>query len=456
MRSVQHLQTGHYVDEVGHVIICTYVDFRDPTDRCPITSLSKASSKPHAIPGARTVRLSKPCRFVAHGEGPLGCLEQRPEPANTAGGMRTSGRAVNTSAPVPPAGDAMKLDDECLYARNVWIYCTFMEAENPSMRAAWREAMPRKYAAVSTIREPREFARALGAMAAQQVGPHGRVVVMRRTVESEAPLTVHRSQVVYHGPVIYSRTPRQRLDRASSVREFALLLVFMKHAQYRAQREYRFAVWAEDEPRQDWVELEVSAALLKAVQKQRQEPDRKVVLSAGATGSPARREAQEYAAFKARAEIEARPGRTTRTTPTSAAQRFDLRPFTGLTSELSVPCATPYELHPTVAGCRESIAAAYWHAEPIMDFLCSTFGDGTAGVRVTEDSFIVVTVEIPEDDEFELEIAIGPDGTCACRLSRGGRHIASVAPDAWTFMLMLRDRLADIGQDGLSSDTRVR
>ena len=39
------------------------------------------------------------------------------------------------------------------------------------------------------------------------------------------------------------RTPFRWLERASSVLEFALLLVFMKHAAHRVQREYRFAVW---------------------------------------------------------------------------------------------------------------------------------------------------------------------------------------------------------------------
>ena len=89
--------------------------------------------------------------------------------------------------------------------------------------------MPASRNAVSPIRRPQEFARALGAMVAEQAGPRGRIVVLRSAV--------------------YEDDPVRRLERASS--ELSLLLVFLKDAARRAQREYRFAVWAEDEPVED-------------------------------------------------------------------------------------------------------------------------------------------------------------------------------------------------------------
>ena len=51
-----------------------------------------------------------------------------------------------------------------------------------------------------------------------------------------------------------------------------LLLVFLKDAAHRGQREYRFAVWAENEPQEERVDLEVSPALVDAMWKPRQEP----------------------------------------------------------------------------------------------------------------------------------------------------------------------------------------
>ena len=102
--------------------------------------------------------------------------------------------------------------------------------------------MPGQYDAVYPIHRPREFARALGAMAAEQVGPRGRTVTLRSAVDGRVFRTAHRSQTVYHGPVVYADDPYRRLESASSALEFALLLVFMKPAAHRAQREYRFAV----------------------------------------------------------------------------------------------------------------------------------------------------------------------------------------------------------------------
>ena len=128
---------------------------------------------------------------------------------------------------------------------NAWIYCACMEPETEEERAAWRKAMPLKSVA-ATIRRPREFARALGGMVAEQVGPRGRIVLLKNTLDGHVSCTAHKSQPVYHGPVVYSEEPDKRLERASSELELMLLRIFMKHAAHRAQREYRFAVWAEE------------------------------------------------------------------------------------------------------------------------------------------------------------------------------------------------------------------
>ena len=49
--------------------------------------------------------------------------------------------------------------------------------------------------------------------------------------------------------------------------ELLLLLVFGKDAAHRGQREYRFAVWAEEEPVEDRVDLRIEAALLDAMHR---------------------------------------------------------------------------------------------------------------------------------------------------------------------------------------------
>ena len=86
-----------------------------------------------------------------------------------------------------------------------------------------------------------------------------------------------------------------------------------------------------------------------------------------------------------------------------------------------------------------------WHAEPIVRFFYSTLGDGIARVRVNEDGFIVFTAELCGDSWVEASIAVGPEGTFACRISAGDTHLAATAPDARAFEQVVKDRLAEVG-----------
>ena len=142
MASSEYLADGHYVDEVGNLIACTYVDFRDRAERFPMTVLQKASSKWHAIPGCETIRISKPACFLDRGEG------------FTSGG-------------------------ESHHGTNGWIYCASIEPETAEERTAWRKAMP----------------------AGPGIGPRSaRPTRARRsaTVRSSTPTTRHRGWRVRH------------------------------------------------------------------------------------------------------------------------------------------------------------------------------------------------------------------------------------------------------------------
>ena len=99
MGSFEQLADGHHVDDAGNLIACTYVDFRDPAERLPITALRNASSRRHAIPGCETIRISKPACFLGQGEG------------------------VNDSG-------------ESHHAANGWIYCASIEPETAEEQAA--------------------------------------------------------------------------------------------------------------------------------------------------------------------------------------------------------------------------------------------------------------------------------------------------------------------------------
>ena len=80
-----------------------------------------------------------------------------------------------------------------------------------------------------------------------------------------------------------------------------------------------------------------------------------------------------------------------------------------------------------------------------MRLFCSTYGGAVTGVRVNEDSFIVLRAEVAGDHVIDVTLAVGPDGTCACKVSTADGHGASAAPDVRTFEQVLAGRLAEVG-----------
>ncbi len=96
-------------------------------------------------------------------------------------------------------------------------------------------------------------------------------------------------------------------------------------------------------------------------------------------------------------------------------------------------------------GCRKDGAAAAWYAESVLRFLCATFGCRVTGVQVTEEGFIAATAEVAGDRLVEVSVTVGPEGTCACKISAGELHSASTAPDARSFERLLKERLTQVG-----------
>ena len=60
-------------------------------------------------------------------------------------------------------------------------------------------------------------------------------------------------------------------------------------------------------------------------------------------------------------------------------------------------------------------AAAAWHALSVVRFFCSTYGGAVTGVRVNEDSFVVIAATVPGDDVIDVTLAAGPDGSARAR-----------------------------------------
>ena len=92
------------------------------------------------------------------------------------------------------------------------------------------------------------------------------------------------------------------------------------------------------------------------------------------------------------------------------------------------------------AGCRKDAAAAAWHAEPVVRFICSTFAEGVADVGVSEDGFIMITAEFSGEEPVEARIAVGQEGTYAGKINAGEAHAAATAPAAPSFEHVLKER----------------
>ena len=99
----------------------------------------------------------------------------------------------------------------------------------------------------------------------------------------------------------------------------------------------------------------------------------------------------------------------------------------------------------TAAGCRKDAAAAAWHAEPVVRSFCATYGGAVTAVRVNDESFVVITAEVPADEVTEATISVGPDGTSACRVGGVDGRLAVAALDPRSFEQALKSRMAEAG-----------
>ena len=217
-------------------------------------------------------------------------------------------------------------------------------------------------------------------------------------------------------------------------------------------------VWAEDEPSEDVLDLDVSPALVDAMSRPRPEPEGSGFVRPGAAEYSAVEDAAGGGPSEARARVEALPAFLGAGNPAVALRPDDVETLPGDSREIATVSAAVEALHEAVegaaAGCRKDAAAAAWHAEAVVRFFCATFGGGVASVQVTEDGFIVAGAEVAGDGLVDVSITVGPEGTCACRGSAGGAHMAFTAADARSFETVLTEGLAQVGVHAPGGDSR--
>ena len=129
MGSFQYLADGHHVEDAGNLIASIYVDFRNADERTPVTTLQKAASKRHAIPGCETIRISKPSCFLGQDEGVAGTGEDGHDAdASAKAGEPDDPSAASADRQAAPASEGY-------YGRNGWIYCASIAPETPEEAA---------------------------------------------------------------------------------------------------------------------------------------------------------------------------------------------------------------------------------------------------------------------------------------------------------------------------------
>ena len=155
---------------------------------------------------------------------------------------------------------------------------------------------------------------------------------------------------------------------------------------------------------------------------------------------------------RARARVETLPAFLGAGSPVVAPRPHDAETLPGDLREAATVRSAVETLREAVdaadAGCRKDAAAAAWHAEPVLRFLCTAFGCAIAGMRVNEDGFIVATAELSAAGTVQASVAMGPEGTCACTVSAGDTHLACTASDVRSFERVLAERLAEVGVHG--------
>ena len=278
---------SYFLDEYGNLIFTLFIDLRDNSRGGPINTLIKGSREEHAIENCERVRISKLEHFREQGENliqdPLEgeatdtshieetdtdplllpevqALIEAVESSSEESGVKMEIKSLSSSI-------SQSLKQTTTYGRNVWIFSASIEPSGEGEWDRWWKSLPKDYSHVSYIFRPRSFARALSAMVAEQIGPRGKEEQFETTFLGLTLVNSGMSQVVMHGPVIYVRNPDEVILNASDDAGSLLRLLFIKGLDYQDQREYRFVVFAEEEPEEKVVYLNASMALLGSLRE---------------------------------------------------------------------------------------------------------------------------------------------------------------------------------------------
>ena len=276
---------GFFLDDGDSMVNIIQADLRRPSNREPVTTLVKGCRPEHAIELCGQIRLSKPARFREYGEGLIvDPSEASPSRTSTVALVDEDPSALQAlldeeakSVGLPDGSvivtrytrtDSHTNTDTYIFGNNGWIFSTSLAPRDEEEQLRWRQSLPPGYNHTTRIYRPREFARSLGLMVVDQLGPRGQDSETTHSFTGrETRTTHHKQQVVVHGPVVYVEDPYEIFNGDPPMNDLIFHMLFLKGLEYRDQREYRFVVWTEEPPEEETVDLEVSMAMLGALRE---------------------------------------------------------------------------------------------------------------------------------------------------------------------------------------------
>ncbi len=461
---------GSHLDHDGNLICSTYVDFRPPSERRPIERLVKGSRREHAIELSRTIQIAKPEYFRHFGENlirdlneayatqvqvtreviddpnDLAVAKRRDEAKNRAAELVGSSLTTHTKSIRRTESNATSYT----FGKNGWIFCTSLEPTTSREWERWQSTLDAEYDHVTLISRPRELARALAVMVAEQLGPQGEPSSVTHSITGLPTLsTSHGLQMIYHGPVIYVDDVYSLLNAATTETELMLLPLFAKEKKYEPQREYRFAIWAGEEPVELTQILDASQALTGCISEGKRGETPQFMPSMELLAEEAEDfDSQEISGGGSVVQGKDKSGKPKASLIDGLSLEGELfRSFAGqgpkpstvvrsrkiepneLPDDFSAATATypaVLALQQKVGDAHESneltseqlvrVAAAAWYAEQDVRALCQTIHDPECGVSISEDEFIVIRVTLSDWPDVKFYLAVGPTGESALNL----------------------------------------
>ena len=427
---------GNWLDDADRMLMSKQVDFREPRDRYSVSTLVKLGESQLAPGRLRTIRISKP-EFFRRGrdpnetraqqstehvddiDEPEGLAQLRAAEVNRAAELVDSRIRVTADGMRVRRTRRRKTTNTISLRNHGWIYCTAIE---PTSDEEWRDLkamMPSEYDHASYIYRPRAFALALGSMLADQFGIRGGEVQVDARIADLHASSRRGSQTIFHGPVVYEQDRFARFTSPRNEFEAFLGKIFIKDKCLEAEREYRFAIWSEDEPAEDHVDLRISLAMQEAMlplitpsretYQETDPPDSSAPdvpqvprdlppaakLSELTSHEPALPDPLELLSDPS---VGVRP-HMLGTEPPAGAEDMTACVIRSLRERVY---RQPEER-------RAQAASAAYYAEPLLIRLCELFVDPIHKVSITTDAFVVISINVTVPSSG-ITFAIGPSG----------------------------------------------